>query len=294
MTSQARASDPLAHWPRPLSFVLSGGGSYGAVQVGMIRALTEFGVVPDLIVGSSVGALNGAVMAADPNTAADRLTGIWESLDRKMVFGVDTKFNAAWALAREGFAGNGSALCSSQPLEKLIIDNISADRIEDLPTNLAIVTTDLLAGQPKLLRRGPLARALLASASVPGIFAPVKIDSVFCVDGGVTANVPIRQALHAGAKSVIVLDASPASTPGFVPRNPLEAFVQSSMIMVRSQKASSIDDLANRHPIMRLPQPTPPALSVVDFDQSRRLIDVGFTSTKTFLGEFSELAGGAD
>jgi NTE family protein len=260
----------------------------------MIRALTEYGVVPDLIVGSSVGALNGAVLAADPTTAADQLTEIWESMTPRKIFGVDTKFNAAWTLARDGFAGKGTALCSSQPLEKLIMATISANRIEDLPTDLAVVTTDLLAGRPKLLRQGPLARALLASASVPGVFAPVKIESVFCVDGGVTANVPIRQALEAGARSVIVLDASPASTPGFIPRNPLEAFVQSSMIMVRSQKASSIDNLANRHPIMRLPQPTPPALSVIDFDQSRRLIDVGFTSTKTFLGDFTELAGGAD
>jgi len=257
----------------------------------MIRALSELGIAPDMIIGSSVGALNGAVLAADPDNAANRLAQIWESMTPKSIFGVDSKLGAAWTLARDGFAGKGSALCSSDALEQLIISNITVDRIEELPVETMVVATDLLAGRPKLFRQGPLARALLASASIPGIFAPVKIDSVFCVDGGVTANVPIRQALAAGARSVVVLDASPAGTPGFVPRNPLEAFVQASMIMVRSQQAGATDDLANKHPIMRLPQPTPPALSVVDFGQSRELIDVGFTTTKTFLGDFAELAG---
>jgi NTE family protein len=256
----------------------------------MLRALLEFGVVPDMVVGSSVGALNGALLATDPETAPDKLTTVWESITRKSIFGVDSKIGAAWSLARDGFAGDGSALCSAEPLARLIRSHVSTERIEQLPIDLVVVTTDLLAGRPKLFRQGSLVRTLVASASIPGVFPPVKIDSMFCVDGGVTANVPVRQALAAGARSLVVLDASPASTPGFVPRNPLEAFVQASMIMVRSQQANAGDELAKKHPIMRLPQPTPPALSVVDFSQSRRLIDAGFTSTKTFLGEFSDLA----
>ncbi len=257
----------------------------------MLRALTEFGITPDMVVGSSIGAINAAIMATDVDTGADRLTRLWESITRKQIFGVDSKVSAAWTIAREGFPGNGSSLCSSTSLEKLVRANVTADRIENLPTTTVVVTTDLLTGVAKLHRQGPLVKVLVASNSTPGVFPPVQIDSVFCVDGSLTANVPIRQALTAGAKSVIVLDANPAGPPGFVPRNPIEAFTQASMIMVRSQLASSVDDLANKHPIVRLPQPTPPALNMVDYSQTRELIDAGFSSTKTFLGELTELAG---
>lgn len=288
--SDSGAANPLGHWPRPLTFVLSGGGSYGAVQVGMIRALVEAGVTPDLVVGSSVGSLNGAVVAADPDTSADRLMRVWEQLDRRTLYGADSRFRAAWEVAREGLTGQGTALCSSKPLARLIEAAIGLDRIEQLPTTMVVVATDLLVGQPKLLRQGPLSSALQASNATPGLFPPVQIDGVIYVDGSVSANVPIRQALAAGARSMIVLDAGPAHMPGFIPRTPWEALHQASRIMLRSQHADADDDLSNRHPIMRLPRPTPPALSSFDFSQTQELIEMGFNSTKQFLGDYEELA----
>lgn len=284
------AANPLAHWPRPLTFVLSGGGSYGAVQVGMIRALVEAGVTPDLVVGSSVGALNGAVVAADPETAADRLMKIWEQIDRRTLYGADSRLRAAWEVAREGLTGQGAALCSPKPLARLIDSAIDVERIEQLPTTMVVVATDLLVGQPKLLRQGPLAPALQASSAAPVLFPPVQIEGVIYVDGAVSANVPVRQALAAGARSMIVLDSGPAHMPGFIPRTPFEALHQASRIMVSSQHADADDDLSNRHPIMRLPRPTPPALSSFDFSQTRELIEMGFNSTKQFLGDYEELS----
>ena len=288
--SDSGAGNPLAHWPRPLTFVLSGGGSYGAVQVGMIRALVEAGVKPDLVVGSSVGALNGAALAADPDSSADRLMKIWEHVDRRTLYGADSRIRAAWEVAREGLTGRGPALCSPKPLTRLIEANISVERIEDLATEMVVVATDLLVGQPKLLRQGSLARALQASSAAPGLFPPVQIEGVIYVDGAVSAHVPVRQALAAGARSVIVLDASPSHMPGFIPRTPWEAVLQASQVMLRSQHAAADEDLSNKHPIMRLPQPTPPALSSFDFGQTRELIEMGFSSTKTFLGDYEDLA----
>ncbi len=284
------AANPLAHWPRPLTFVLSGGGSYGAVQVGMIRALLEAGIMPDLVVGSSIGALNGAALAADPETSNSRLTRIWEQLDRRTLYGADSRIRAAWEVAREGLTGQGSALCSAKPLARLIESGVPVERIKDLSTDLVVVATDLLVGRPKLLRQGSLLQALLATNAAPGLFAPVQIEGVIYVDGSVSANVPVRQALAAGARSIIVLDAAPAHMPGFLPRTPWEALHQSSQIMLRSQHADADENLSNLHPIMRLPRPTPPALSSFDFSQNRELIDMGFHSTKTFLGDYEELA----
>lgn len=284
------AANPLAHWPRPLTFVLSGGGSYGAVQVGMIRALVEAGVKPDLVVGSSVGALNGAALAADADNSADKLMEIWQHVDRRTLYGADSRIRAAWEVAREGLTGQGAALCSSQPLARLIESNMTVDVIEKLPTEMVVVATDLLVGRPKLLRQGSLSRALQATSAAPGLFPPVQIDGVVYVDGSVSANVPVRQALSAGAKSIIVLDAGPAHMPGFIPRTPWEALHQASQIMFRSQHADAEEDLPNRHPIMRLPRPTPPALSSFDFSQTRDLIEMGFNSTKNFLGDYEELS----
>ncbi|MDH3301808.1 MAG: patatin-like phospholipase family protein [Acidimicrobiia bacterium] len=288
--SDSGAGNPLAHWPRPLTFVLSGGGSYGAVQVGMIRALVEAGVKPDLVVGSSIGALNGAVLAADSDNSADRLMTVWEQIDRRTLYGADSRLRAAWEVAREGLTGQGAALCSPKPLARLIEAAVDVDRIEELPTPMVVVATDLLVGQPKLLRQGPLAPALLASSAAPVVFPPVQIEGVIYVDGSVSANVPVRQALAAGARSMIVLDAGPAHMPGFIPRTPWEALHQASRIMMNSQHAVADEDLSNRHPIMRLPRPTPPALSSFDFSQTRELVEMGFNSTKQFLGDYEELS----
>ncbi len=288
--SDSGAANPLAHWPRPLTFVLSGGGSHGAVQVGMIRALVEAGVKPDLVIGSSVGAINGAALAADADNAADVLMKTWENINRKTLYGADSRLRAAWEVAREGLAGKGSALCSPKPLARLIDSSTTVDRIEDLPINLVVVATDLLVGSPKLLRQGSLSQALQATSATPGLFPPVQVDGVIYVDGATSANVPIRQGLTAGAKSIIVLDATPAHMPGFIPRTPWEALHQATQIMYRSQHADADEDLSNRHPIMRLPRPTPPALSPFDFSKTHELIDMGFNSAKKFLGDYQDLS----
>ena len=256
----------------------------------MIRALVEAGVKPDLVIGSSVGALNGAVVAADPDTSADRLMRLWEQVDRRTLYGADSRIRAVWEVAREGLTGQGAALCSPKPLTRLIESAIGVERIEQMPTPMVVVATDLLVGQPKLLRQGPLASALQATNATPGLFPPVQIDGVIYVDGSVSAHVPVRQALTVGARSMIVLDAGPAHMPGFIPRTPWEALHQASQIMLRSQHADADEDLSNRHPVMRLPRPTPPALSSFDFSQTRELIEMGFNSTKQFLGDFEELA----
>jgi NTE family protein len=256
----------------------------------MIRALVEAGIIPDLVIGTSVGALNGVQVATNPFDAANQLTRIWETLTRKTIFGAKTKTGVAFGIAKGGFGRQIPALCSPDNLHRLIEANSSVNRIEDLPIDTAIVATDLLVGKPKLLRRGALDQALLASAAIPGVFPPVKIDSVFYIDGGVAANVPVRQAVAAGAKSLIVLNANPAQLPGFVPRTAVEAVWQASMVSLRNQHADALEELANRYPIMQLPQPTPPAVSSFDFSHTNELIEAGFNSAKTFLGEFEDLA----
>ena len=189
--------------------MLSGGGAYGATQVGMVHALNQAGIAPDMVVGTSVGALNGTLVAADPALAVDRLTKIWTSLDGSGVFGGRSKVGTAVSAIRNGLKVHNPGLVSPNALQALIKAHVPVEMIEELSVPTGIVATDALVGAPKVLSMGPISPALLASSAIPGVFPPVGIDGCFYVDGGVSANVPIRQAIAFGAKSLIVLDANP-------------------------------------------------------------------------------------
>jgi NTE family protein len=286
-------TNPLAHWPRPLTFVFSGGGAYGATQVGMLRALQEAGIVPDLVVGTSVGAINGARFAADPERAVDDLVGLWETMTRSGVFGGRTRIGRAWSAARHGLRRHSMAVFSPERLRGLIDANFPVERLEDLTIPTAVVATDALVGQPKLLTQGPIGPVLEATSALPGIFPPVKIEGCFYIDGGVTANVPVRQAIGFGARSLVVLDANPASMPGTLPSSIIGSVMHASMIMLRNQRADATEDLVGRHPILHLPQVTPTDQNSFDFGNTRALIELGQSSTRSFLERLPDLTDSA-
>lgn len=282
-------SSPLQNWPRPLAFVLSGGGSYGATQVGMIRALHEEGIEPDLIVGTSVGALNGSLLAANPALAGDRLVKIWTSLNQSGVFGGKSKFGSAVSAIRNGLKVHNPGLVSPDALQRLIDTHLPVETIEDLSLRTGIVVTDALVGVPKVLSQGPISLALQASSAIPGVFPPVRIAGCFYVDGGVTANVPIRQAVAFGAKSIVVLDANPGAMPGTLPDSVLASVMHASAIMLRNQRADAVDDLVGKYPILKLPPSTPPSQNSFDFSNSDALIESGFTTARDFLQQLPSL-----
>ncbi len=292
MTDQPTSPDrgPLGHWPEPLSFVLSGGGSYGAVQVGMLRALKEAGISPDLIVGSSVGALNGIRYAASPGDAIEALTEVWSRMDSAGIFGGRSRLAQGWSAARRVLRRNTPSACDPARLRALIDANSPIPNLEDLPIAAAIVVTDALLGRPKALSRGEIPALLQASTALPGVFPPVKVDGCFYIDGGVTANVPIRQALDLGARGVVVLDANPPTMPGTVPDSVIGSVLHASMIMLRNQRADADDELKGRYPILHLPQPTPPEQNSFDFTNSTELIEAGYASTSAFLDQLPDLA----
>ncbi len=292
MPEKSNGSDdrPLANWPRPVAFVLSGGGSYGAVQVGMLQALTEAGIAPDLVVGSSVGALNGVRYASSPGDAIEALSSLWREMGRVPVFGGRTRVGRSWSATRRFLRRNTPSLCSPEPLRTLIDANMPIPSLEDLPVPAAVVVTDLQAGRPKILTRGEVGPLLQATSAIPGVFPPVQIDGCIYVDGGVSANVPIRQAIAAGARSVIVLDANPATMPGTIPDSVMDSVFAASKIMLRNQRADADDELKGKFPILHLPQATPPEQSSFDFSHSEALIESGYETTRTFLSELPDLA----
>lgn len=251
------------------AFVLSGGGNQGVSQVGMLRALIERGIVPDVVVGTSAGALNGAAVAYAPNlTGVARLAAVWESLTAAEVFR-GGRIHRAWNIVRRG-----THLFESSGLEALIDRSTPARSFADLQIPLRVVATDLDSGDEVVLARGPLKPALLASAALPGVFPIVYHDGRRLVDGGVVDSVPMWHALSGPVDRVYVMNVS-ASVGDKVERSPLDV-VMTSFMHARSQRFDL--ELRNTPPdveVIVLPRPRD-ARDLFDFSGARELIDEAY------------------
>ena len=177
-----------------------GGGPLGAHEVGMLRALVERGIVPGLVVGTSVGAINGVAVAADPTEAGvQRLTSMWSEIDRSDVFeGSIVGRLATLARTRTHLHGNDS-------LRALLTEALPVQRIEDLAVPFQCVAASIEGAREHWFTEGPLVDAVLASAAVPGLLPPVRIGGEHFIDGGVVNSIPVRRAVELGARRVFVL-----------------------------------------------------------------------------------------
>jgi NTE family protein len=186
-------TDWAAGLPRPVAFVLSGGASLGAIQVGMLQALADVGLQPDLLVGTSVGSLNGAVVAEHDTlaAAAAALERTWQRLRRREVFPSGPVAQALSAL-RTGY------LQEQRGLRRVIMRTLRARRFEDLIRPLMIVTADVLTSHLRWFGSGALVPPLLAATAIAGVFPPVLVDGRLYGDAGSVANVPCRRPSGAG------------------------------------------------------------------------------------------------
>lgn len=273
-----RSSPPeltgLAGLPRPVAAVVGGGGVYGATQVGVGYALEEHGFVPDLIVGTSVGAFNGAVAAAHPGDAARSLARTWTGLRRREVFPF-------------GFRSFRAGLFADAGLRRLIVRAGLPSRIEELAVPFVAVATDLVSGEPVLLDHGDLESALLASAAIPGVLPPVVRDGRTLVDGGAVAHVPVLAARAAGAASVVVVvtgreGLSAGASP---PRRAEAVAARAGLLMMHHQIERDLREVSKEIPTVVLPTGVAAWPAVWDFSHSRRLIDAALLSASRFLDE---------
>jgi predicted acylesterase/phospholipase RssA len=186
------------------AFVLSGGGNLGALQVGMMYALIESGVRPGMIVGTSVGAINGAFLASRSDLPGiAEIARLWSSLRRKDVLGVDLGTLVG------GFRGRPRHLFDSTAIRRILDSFVAFRRLEDAPIPLTVVATELDTGEAVVLNSGDATTALLASSAVPWLLPAVEIDGRLLVDGAAAADVPVRQALSLGALDLYVLPTAP-------------------------------------------------------------------------------------
>jgi NTE family protein len=193
--------------------VLGGGGLLGAVQVGMVRALEEAGVRPDLVLGTSVGAMNGAALAAAPEGgAADRLERLWCSPQTREVF------RAGTVRRLRELARSGTAVHSPEPLRRALAAQLGDRCIEDLPVPFQCCAASIEDAAEHWFDRGPLLTAVLASAAVPGLLPPVAVDGRHYLDGGLVNSIPLGRAVELGARRVFVLQVGRIEQPLRPPR----------------------------------------------------------------------------
>lgn len=265
--------------PAPLTaFVLGGGGPLGAVQVGMLRAVLERGITPNIVIGCSVGAVNGACLAGDPTPAgAERLAAIWDRLDGESIIRAG-HLSRLWLLARRGVS-----LQDNDGLRHLIESSIDYRLFEEAAVPLHVVATSLRTGRDQWFSRGSVVDAVLASAALPAVFPPVEIDGELFIDGAVVDNVPISKAVALGARRIVVFHVGNFERPRPVPKRPLDVLLQSFSIARNYRFLSEVEHPPPGVQLITLPAIDPGPSRYNDFERSRQLIERGYAAAASYL-----------
>lgn len=255
------------------AFVLAGGATRGASQVGMLQALTERGIRADLVVGTSIGALNGACYAESPTPAGlERLEALWYEPPRADIFSLSARSIAQNIRQRRGY------VLDNRGLRDWIQVNTSVARLEDFTIPLHAVATDAASREPVVLSSGDTVEALLASSAIPGVFPPIELGGRQLIDGGSSADVPIGPATGLGATSLVVLPTTPDT--GDRP-----SLLWLALDRLFGQPAAASDHAVRSDVVVhRLPAPRPDA-NPTSFRSSRRLVSESRDLARRFLDQ---------
>jgi NTE family protein len=258
--------------------VLSGGGSLGAVQAGMLLALYDADITPDVYVGSSVGALNAAYIAGHPDAAgAQQLARIWMTLRREDVFPTDA------ARVVRAMLGRTRGLADPRRLRGLVQRNLNYERLEDAARQIVVVATDVLTGQEVALNDGPAVDAVMASAALPSVFPPVNVGPRLLMDGGIVNNAPISVARQLGADTIYVLPTGYACALESPPRSALGMGIHAVTLAIQQRLITEVGALQGTVDLRVAPPLCPLAVSPIDFTHTAGLVARARRATSAWL-----------
>lgn len=262
---------------RQTAFVLAGGGSFGAVQAGMLRELLARGVTADFVVGSSAGAVNGAYFAGNPTAeGVAHLEALWRGLRRAQVF----RFTFRSLL---GLSGRSNFIVDSSGLRRLLEGNLGYAELGRAALPLHIVATDMLSGAQVRLSSGSTVDAVLASCAIPAAFPPVRIDGRELIDGAVASNTPIRAALELGADRIVVLPTGFACALERPPRSAIGTVLHAVTLLVAHQLVYDLERYGAQAEIVTVPPLCPLSVSPYDFSRASELIERAAAQTRRWL-----------
>jgi NTE family protein len=250
------------------AFVFSGGGSLGAVQVGMLQALSSRGIHPDVMVGISAGSINAAFVAGhgDGAPALAELARLWAGLRRR-----DVCRTSLLGVVLAGM-GRRSALSSPEPLSGLLQEHLGFSLLEQALLPLHVLTTDLLTGEGVLLSSGDARRALLASCAIPGVFPAVPWQGRLLCDGAFAVDSGIAHAVSLGADRVYLLPGGTACALSRAPRHPVAVALQGVTLLLQRRAITESRGYARDVDLRVLPPLCPLTVSAADFEHAQLLI----------------------
>jgi NTE family protein len=270
--------DLLRRRSGPVAIVLSGGGNHGAVQVGMLAALLEHDVMPELVLGCSIGALNGAAFAQDPTPAGvARLEELWRGL------GAEGLLPSSWLPNAVALARKGESIHSNDRLRGFLHGLLRVDSFEALALPFQCVATDVVGVREAWFSTGPLIDPILASAAMPAVLPAVEIDGVRYLDGAIVNDVPISRAVALGASTIYVLHCGTVDRPRPEPKRPLDVAIQSYWIARHHRFKRDLESLPDGVEAIVLPIGQTRTLRLNDFTQSGEMIDAAREATSRFL-----------
>jgi len=259
------------------AFVLAGGGSLGAVEVGMLHALAEQGVRPDFIVGASAGAINGAFFASDPTAGCvAQLDRLWRSLTRRHIMPMSIVDLLRVAMRRD-------YMVDPTALRRLLEKHLPYRRLEDAAVPMYVVATDMLLGQEVILSSGSVVEAVLASTAIPGVFPPVRIDGRELVDGGVANNTPISTAIRLGATRLVVLPTGFSCALKALPKSAIGRALHALSLLVTRQLVGDIERFCTHVALHVVPPLCPVENSAYDYSACATLIDRALKTTREWI-----------
>jgi NTE family protein len=265
--------------PVKTAFVFAGGGSFGAIQVGMMHSLAAHGISVDMVVGSSVGALNGAYFAGNPTLEGVlQLETIWRGLQRHDVFPV------TWRTLL-GFVWRRDFLIPHDGIRKLIEDHIPFRNLEDAQLPIHIVATDIISGDSVVLSEGSTSDAIVASTAIPGAFAPVRYKDFYLADGAISSNTPIRIAVAKGARRLIILPTGYACAMHTPPSGAVANALHALTLLIARQLVSELEGLDPSIEYFVVPPLCPLVGSPYDFSRTADHIERAIQSTDAWLAQ---------
>lgn len=266
--------------------MFAGGGSFGAIQVGMLQALVAHGVIADMVVGSSVGAMNGAYYAGTPTLEGVRqLATIWRGLKRQDVFPVS--FGAFI-----GFLWRRDFLVSHKGVRSLIEDHLPFENLEDAKIPVHIVATEVVTGDSIVLSEGSASDAIVASTSIPGAFEPVKYKDLFLADGAISSNTPINVAIAQGAERLIIMPTGFACAGHEPPVGAVANVLHALTLLIARQMTYELEDIDPAIEYCVVPPLCPLVGSPYDFSRTDEHIARAIRNTEKWIAEGGLEKGG--
>ncbi|MDA8196906.1 MAG: patatin-like phospholipase family protein [Actinomycetota bacterium] len=254
-------------------FVLSGGANRGACQVGMLRALYDFNVLPDLILGASVGALNGVAFASNPTQEGiNHLEEIWRDMKRETIL-PPPRFGSTWRYAKKS-----PSVYQNGNLRQLIEESISIKDLKDCTIPVEVVTTKICTGEIVRFSSGNAVDILLASTALPGTYPSITIGDDELVDGGVSDDIPLLRAYELGATHVYILYCSSLNERKRNHERPIEAILDSFTLAKKAKLRSDISLISNKMEVTLIESPVAADTNWLDFSRSEALILDGYRS----------------